>query len=335
MEHLTSTVDRELARLATASHGVVTRRELLAAGISAAEIRRRMGKGALMREYRGVYRVGHRAPSLEARYLAAVRACGDDALLSGRSAAFLYGLVRGRAPRPEVTTRIHRRVPGVITRRSYRTEATTWNGIPVTTVPRTIVDLAAELPDDELARACHEAGVRFGTTPKTVEVVLERRPNTRGAARLRRILRGDVPVTLSRLETRFLARLREAGLPLPQTNRVAGGRRVDCRWPAERLTVELDGYRYHASRHAWEQDRRREREARARGDEFRRYTYGDVFEQPEPMLGELFGLLEPDVHDHRREQRGQVREREEVEAQRRAAVGAAVEQHRSGDEESA
>ena len=55
---------------------------------------------------------------------------------------------------------------------------------------------------------------------------------------------------------------------------------MDCHWPGRRLTVELDGYRYHSSRHAWEQDRRREREARARGDEFRRYTYGDVFESP-------------------------------------------------------
>lgn len=77
------------------------------------------------------------------------------------------------------------------------------------------------------------------------------------------------------------------------TNRVAGGRRVDCRWPAHRLTVELDSYRYHASRHAWEQDRRREREARARGDEFRRYTYGDVLESPELMLRELRALLSP------------------------------------------
>ena len=100
-------------------------------------------------------------------------------------------------------------------------------------------------------------------------------------------------VTLSTLERRFLARLKAAGLPLPETNRPAGGRRVDCRWPAHRLTVELDGYRYHRSRHAWEQDRRREREARARGDEFRRYTYGDVFEDPRFMLAELRTLLRP------------------------------------------
>jgi len=89
--------------------------------------------------------------------------------------------------------------------------------------------------------------------------------------------------------------LREAGLELPETNRRAGGRRVDCRWPDHRLTVELDSYRYHHSRHAWEQDRRREREARARGDEFRRYTYGDVFESPGRMLAKLRDLLPPVV----------------------------------------
>jgi len=108
---------------------------------------------------------------------------------------------------------------------------------------------------------------------------------------LRRILHGDVHVTLSALERRFLQRLAEARLPLPRTNRPAGGRRVDCRWPERRLTVELDSYRFHHPRHAWEQDRRREREARARGDEFRRYTYGDVFEAPRLMLAELEGLL--------------------------------------------
>jgi very-short-patch-repair endonuclease len=102
-----------------------------------------------------------------------------------------------------------------------------------------------------------------------------------------------VNVTLSKLERRFLARLEHEGLPLPRTNRPAGSKRVDCRWPAQRLTVEVDGYHYHRSRHAWEQDRRREREARARGDEFRRYTYGDVFDTPRFMLAELRGLLTP------------------------------------------
>jgi hypothetical protein len=213
-------------------------------------------------------------------------------VLSGRAAAYLWGLIKGAVPGPEVTTRTERRIKGIRTRRARAAvEATTCRRIPITTVPRTLVDLAAGLNADDLARACHEAGVRYGTTPRQVEAILAKRPRTKGARRLREVLRGDVRVTLSKLERRFLARLKEAGLPLPQTNKVASGRRVDCRWPEHRLTVELDGYRYHHSRFAWEQDRRREREARARGDEFRRYSYGEVEEWPEWMLRELRELV--------------------------------------------
>jgi very-short-patch-repair endonuclease len=286
-----STVEAVVGQLAARSHGVVTRAQLLAAGITSDEVRHRLGTGALLREHWGVYRVGHRAPSVEARYLAAVWACGKRAVLSGRAAGHLWGILKGATPPPEVTTPAERRVKGVITRRAQRIEPTTHRGIPVTTVPRTLVDLASHLPLDDLARACHEAGVRHDTTPAQVEAVLVKRGRTRGAAKLRRILTGDVHVTLSELERQFQQRLREADLPLPQTNRPAGGRRVDCRWPEHRLTVELDSYRYHHSRQAWEQDRRREREARARGDEFRRYTYGDVVEHPGLMLAELRALL--------------------------------------------
>ena len=286
-----TTVERVLARLASRAHGVVTRRQLLDAGVTAAEIRQRLENGSLLREYRGAYRVGHKAPSTEARYLAAVRACGEGAALSGPAAAHLYGLIRGAPPRPEVTIRVKRKVPGILTRRSSTIEITTIRGIPITTVPRTLVDLAGRLSLDDLARACHEAGVKYRTTPAQVEAVLQRHPRAKGAAELRQVLRGDARVSLSKLEARFLDLLRAEGLPLPETNRVTGGRRVDCRWPEHRLTVELDGYRYHSSRHAWEQDRLREREARARGDDFRRYTYGDVFESPDAMLAELRAVI--------------------------------------------
>ena len=271
---------------------MVTRRELLRAGISAKQIDRRLVTGALFAVFRGVYRVGHTAPSVEAYYLAAVKACGAEALLSGRAAAHLLGLLKGQAPPPEVTTPHRRRIEGVRTRRARR-QATIWRGIPVTSPAETLVDLAAVLNADALARACHEAGVRHHTTPKQVEAVLARRPNTRGAAKLRAVLRGDAKVTLSKLESAFLALLANERLPLPDTNRPAGGRRLDCRWPNQHLTVELDSYRYHNSRHAWEQDRRREREAHARGDGFRRYTYGDVLETPRLMIDELRRLLRP------------------------------------------
>ena len=140
---VTPTVEQRLAQLASRSHGVVTRAQLLTAGLSARQIDERLKKGALIRMHRGVYRVGHRAPSLEARYMAAVKASGQGGVLSGMAAAFLWGLVKGTAPPPEVTARVKRRVKGVRARRNRLEEAdkTRWRGIPVTTVPRTVVDL--------------------------------------------------------------------------------------------------------------------------------------------------------------------------------------------------
>jgi Transcriptional regulator, AbiEi antitoxin len=299
MRPLGRTVEEELARIAGAAHGVVTRTQLLRAGVTVDEIRWRVRTGSLLREHRGVYRVGHRAPTIEATYLAAVLAAGEGAVLSGRAAAYLLGLVRSGPPPAEVTAPTQRRIEGVRVHRSRvldARDATIVRGIPVTTVARSLVDLAAELSIDALARACHEAGVRYGTTPRAVEEVLAGRPTSPGAKKLRRIIHGDVHVTLSRLEARFLELLCELGLPLPVTNRPAGGRRVDCRWPAHQLTVELDGYRFHNSRYSWEQDRRREREARAGGDEFRRYSYGDVTEHPQLMLAELRSVLLPSKH---------------------------------------
>jgi hypothetical protein len=285
-----------IAQIARGNHGVVTRRELLGAGVSAKRIRRRVETGALIAVHRGVYRVGHNAPSLEAHYIAAVKACGGRAVLCGRAAAHLWGVLKGPPPQPEVLAPNKRLVAGVMTHRVLRIDTrdvVEWHGIPLTTVPRTLVDLASSLPEQALARACHEAGVLHRTSPAQVDAVLTRFPNAPGRAKLVRVLHGDVRVTLSRLESRFLELLGEQDLPLPETNRLEGGRRVDCSWPAHRLTVELDGYRYHQSRHAWERDRQREREARARGDEFRRFTHTDVVEDPRYMLSELRLLLIP------------------------------------------
>jgi very-short-patch-repair endonuclease len=287
------TIEQELVRLAT-HHGVVTRVQLLSAGIDSAAIQRRVRKGALIPVYRGVYYVGHRPQSMEARYMAAVRACGEGSVLSGRAAAHLMGLLKAAPELPEVTTPTERRIVGIDTRRSRAMDpldATTFRGIPVTSVARTLLDLARSLSLDALARACHEAGVRYRTTPKDVDDVLARNPTVAGAANLRRVMHGEVPVVLSQLERRFVSLLRDADLPLPVTNRPASGRRVDCRWPDRRLVVELDSYQFHNSRHAWEKDRERERQARARGDELRRYTWADVVEEPRPMLEELRRLL--------------------------------------------
>src|SRR6476619_3283450 len=254
MQPLGRTVEQVTGEIASRQHGVVARAQLVDAGITPEEIKQRVRKGVLLRIHRGVYRVGHIAHCAEARYLAAILACGPGAVLSGRPAAHLHGLINGSPPPPEVTAPTERRVKGVRCRR-YRSldpsEVTRSNGIPVTTVPRTLVDLAGTLGPNELARACHQATVRFRTSPDAVEAVLSHRPASPGAATLRAVLHGDVKVTLSALERRFLYLLKKAGLPLPETNQRVGGRLVDCRWSQQNVTVELDGYRFHGSRHAW------------------------------------------------------------------------------------
>ena len=161
------------------------------------------------------------------------------------------------------------------------------------------MDVATRLSPPDLARAFHKAGIRHHTTPEQVEEALSRRPNAPGAAELRRVTRGDVHVTLSHLERRFLTLVAAVGLDPPETNRKSGTHFVDCRWPAARVTVELDSYRYHRSRYAWEQDRRREREARGRGDEFRRYTYDDVFAEPDTTIRDLERLLQGSIRPRR------------------------------------
>jgi very-short-patch-repair endonuclease len=289
--------DRMLAALAARQYGNVTRRQLRAAAISKGWIENRLGRGALIRAYPGVYRVGHAAPSAEADYMAAVLACGEGAWLRRFAAAHLLGIrKRAKWPDPEVMTLKERRIDGIATHRTRNLDprdVTIYRGIPVTTPARTLADLADAVSAAELARAVHQAGVIHDTTPDDIEAVLQRRPTTKGAAKLRGILWGDSERILSHLEKAFIKLLKRNNLPLPRTNRPAGGRFVDCRWPEYKLTVELDGYRFHRSRHAWELDRLRERQAYARGDEFRRYTYGDVVEHPAAALTELRAVLAP------------------------------------------
>ncbi len=279
-----------VASVAARQYGLITWQQLIAVGLDAAAIRRRVQGGLLFRVYPGVYRVGHWAPSIESHYLAAVLAAGDGAALAGPPAARLWDLVRGEPP-PEIVSRRRIRIKGITAHEVHNLHATKRHDISVTTLAATLVALAESFSEEALARAVHEATIKYRAQPQDVEAVLDETPNAKGAQTLRRVLRGETKLVLSRLEKRFLRLMRENNLVLPQTNKPAGGRYVDCRWPEHKLTVELDSYRYHATRHAWEQDRKRERQARARGDDFRRYTSDDVFDDPRALLGELRPLI--------------------------------------------
>lgn len=274
-----------LAQIAADQHGRITVAQLLAAGFDRDRIKRWAADGRLVREHVGVYAVGHTAPSMYADYMAAVLACGPGAALSHRAAAFLARLLRGAPPRPEVTvpTLAHRRRPGIVIHRVRSLDpldVATVEGIAVTTVPRTLLDLAPLTEPEILTRMCHEAWVHHRTTPAHVDAVIARNPYKNGAAKLRTAQRSDA--TLSDLETGFLALLAAHGLPRPRTNIDHNGDKVDCHWPDRDLTIELHSYRFHGSRQAFERDL-----ARRRRSGHVAYSYGDVFERAAQTAAEL------------------------------------------------
>src|SRR2546423_15433816 len=144
-------INTAIARFAHRRKGLVDRDELIAAGLTRGQLDARVRGKLLIPEYEGIYRVGHCAPNLETSYLAAVLACGKGALLSGRAAAYLYGLIKGAAPQPEVTTPTQRRPKGVFCHRTVGvSDATIHRGVPITTVARTVVDLARDSTPGEL-----------------------------------------------------------------------------------------------------------------------------------------------------------------------------------------
>ncbi len=176
-----------------------------------------------------------------------------------------------------------RRRPGIVIHRVaelHVLDVATLDGIPITIVPRTLLDLAPRLAPAELARACHEAWIHHRTRPRQIEACLARNPRKPGAMKLRRALGADV--TLSTLEDGFLALLDEHGLPRPRTNVDRHGDKVDCHWPDHGLTVELLSYRFHGTRHAFEAD-----VARRRRSNHLAYTYGDVFERGAETIADL------------------------------------------------
>lgn len=278
-----------VARKADQQHGRISYDQLRSLGVDRNRITRWLADGRLRRVHHGVYAVGHAARSTDADYMAAVLAGGEGAVLSHRAAAHKLGLLRKRPPRPEITvpTTAHRRRPGIVIHRVGRLPAldtATIDNIAIATVPRVLFDLARTTAPKNLTRLCHEAWVHHGTTPGHVEACIARNPHKPGAQKLRRALGTDV--TLSFLEDAFLKLLTTHDLPRPRTNIDVNQDKVDCHWPHHDLTIELVTYRYHATRHAFEED-----VARRRRNHHIAYTYGDVTQRAATTATELRALL--------------------------------------------
>lgn len=273
--------------LADTQHGVVTRRDLLGLGFTSEAIDHRLVSGRLHPVLRGVYAVGWPHLTAKRRWMAAVLACGEGAMLSHRSAAALWGIGLERRGRIDVSIGRpcrHRRA-GIraMSRPSLRQEDVTLrDGIPVTRPARTLVDLATELGESALERAVNEADKHDLIDPETLRAALDCLTGEPGVPALRTLLdRHTFRLSDSDLEILFRPIAAAAGLPQPQTKAMVNGYEVDFYWPELGLVVETDGLRYHRTASEQTRDRRRDQAHIAAGLTQLRFTHWQVkYESP-------------------------------------------------------
>ncbi len=294
-------MDLLVGQIADGQRGLITRSQLLAAGLSAKAIHRRCRRGSLRVVHRGVYAVGHVALPEYGAELAAVLSCGPHAVLSHGSAAALWGM----CPRPsaEIEVIVIGRHPGVRDGvRIHRVrdldpiDCCKRDGIPLTSPARTLIDLAASRTSRELERAFDEGRIRGLVSPKALSAALVRYPGRRGAAVLAELADASASATRTTLtashpEEVLLAALRRVNLPRPECNARIGRYTVDFYWRAQGVVVEVDGYRFHSTRGAFERDHAKDRDLRGRRLTPLRYTAREVEHELEAILVEVATTL--------------------------------------------
>ena len=280
--------DRAVARIAARQHGVVTREQLLAAGLTRRAIDRRLAAGRLHLLHRRVYAVGHPPVSTEGHDLAAVLAIGPGSALSHHHAAADMRLL----PRPEGPIHVshpgarHRRSPGIVLHRPTSlppTDVVIRGGIPVTTAARTLLDLARTATDRDLQVALNEAQVHRLITRDALRA--------RATGRLRAFLDDDSGFTRSEAERILLRLIARSGLPRPHTNVRLGRWEVDALWPGHRLVAEFDGYGAHATRAAFERDRVKDADLQFARYRVLRITWRQLTRQPEAVIARLAAAI--------------------------------------------
>jgi Protein of unknown function (DUF559) len=290
--------EQRLAELAAGQHGVVATWQLAALDFTASAVSRRVQAGRPHRVFTGVYAVGHTRLPLNGRWMAAVLTFGPEAVLSHRAAAALWEL------RPRTTGPIDVTVPanGRRSRTGIRLhnvrslgpcDRAELDGIPVTSPPRTLLDYAETANRQQLRLAIEAADRRQLFDGKALDALLERSPGRLGRPALRAALaeiRGPAPWTRSELERRFLALIREAGVPEPHANVLVAGFLVDLFWPGAGLVVELDGFESHRTRKAFESDRRRDAKLQLAGHPVVRVTQRRIEHASRDVVGDVIGM---------------------------------------------
>ena len=288
-----------IAEHAERQHGVVARWQLLALGVSRYAIDRMIASGYLHPVHRGVHAVGHRKLTARGRTMAAVLACGPMAMASHLTAAWLHGILRDNRSVTDVTVPGRRgggMHPGVVLHRPrhlHPEDRVIVDGIPCTSLARTLLDVAATRPR-LLRRAFEESERRRILDLRAVEATLARHARHPGASALTEIAgqaTAPPPRTRSELEEAFLELIRAEGLPEPTMNAMAAGYEVDAVWPEHRLVVEIDHYATHGHRTAFERDRIRDAELQLAGFHPVRVTDTQI-EERRATAARLRGLLE-------------------------------------------
>jgi len=289
-----------LRALATRQHGVVSHRQLLELGWEARWIERRLAEGRLGAVHHNVYSVGHSRLSVKARWWAAVLAYGPGTVLSHQSGAVLWELRRDRSGPIHVNAFLGwqgaRRRRGIwIHRCKLRAEETTVHeGIPVTTVARTIFDLAEVAAYDEVKKVAEAADRRNLLRVRELEEACERGRGRRALRPVRRLLLElGAPVEgRSPLEIRFGEFLRARRLPAPAQNVDVLGHEVDVLWPDAKLIVELDSWEFHGDRAAFERDRARDPKLLIAGYRTIRVTHRRLDREADQLAAEIRQLLD-------------------------------------------
>jgi very-short-patch-repair endonuclease len=288
-------VERAIARVAGRQDNVITLEQLLDAGLGRDAVAHRVQARTMQRLHRGVFLLGAAPPTQIARARAAVLACGEGAVLSHRSAAELFGLLPetggdvdvtfvGRNPGFHPGIRLHR--PRAIARH----DVTSVRGIAVTSIARTICDLAATEPQHEVEAAFQEALYRKIVTPRALAQVLEREPRRRGAPVIRALIE-DPRLTRSQRERAVVKLIAAAQLPRPLTNVRLHGYLVDAYWPEQGLVLEFDGWGAHRHRSAFECDRKRDQVMLANGLRAMRATDRHLVHEPVALVARIAQAL--------------------------------------------
>jgi hypothetical protein len=294
-------MDEAIYSLAERQHGVVSHAQLRRLGLTPEAIDHRRERGRLRPLYRGVYAAGHRQLRPQGAWLAAVLAYGPGARLGATTALTAWGL------RDSPSALIDVVVPtsaGVSTRPGTRLlrranllpeECTELDGIPITTVARTLLDAAPLIARHALRRATEQAFRLHGLTVADLRRLVADHRGCSGIPALRALADEfdayGVTFTRSELEARALELLARFGLPRPEVNHRDGGREIDLRWPEHGLVVELDGWRHHKGRERFVADRARARHHVLRGERFLAYTHDDLARRPHRVAAEIARIL--------------------------------------------